>query len=425
MKIFQELLERGLPAQFTNNAELETMLNNGGERIYIGFDATAKSLHVGHLLQLIVLKRLQKAGHIPILLLGGGTTMVGDPSGRSDMRQMLDNDDIAKNNECFKRQFERFIDFSEGKALIVNNADWLLNQSYLPFLCDIGAHFSINQMLSAECYKQRMEKGLSYLELSYQVMQAFDFLVLNDKYSCRLQLGGNDQWSNILAGVDLVRKKRKKTVYGMTFNLLTTSEGAKMGKTQKGTIWLDAEMTSPYELFQYFRNVDDKDVVKCLKFLTFLPLGEIREMERWSCERINETKKILAYEVTKLVHGEAIAQNVLVSSEQIFSGRGENNGMPTTEIEVDKSLNIIDILLAIKFVPTKSEGRRMIQGGGIYMNDRRVDDFDLMINPADFLSDDIIIRKGKKYYHKVKLIPTVFDFKKQSEYKQQKVVATL
>jgi len=404
MKIYQELRERNLIAQTTNDAELEKLFNNGGEYVYIGFDATARSLHIGSLLQLIILKRLQNAGHKPILLIGGGTTMVGDPSGRSDMRQMLDTEEIDKNTECFKKQFERFIDFSDEKALIVNNADWLLNLSYLPFLREVGAHFNVNRMLSAECYKLRMEKGLSFLELNYMIMQGFDFLALYEKYNCRIELGGDDQWSNILGGVDLVRKVRRKTVYGMTFNLLTTSEGIKMGKTQKGTIWLDAEMTSPYDLFQYFRNVDDKDVIKCLKFLTFLPLDKIQEIDNWSCGRINEAKKILAYEVTKLVHGETTAQNILESSEKIFSGTGGNSGMTTTEIRVDKCLSIIDILLAIKFVTTKSEGRRLIQSGGIYMNDNRVDDFELMINPADFLSDDIVIRKGKKSYHKIKIL---------------------
>jgi len=404
MKLYQELRERDLIAQTTNDAELEKLLNGSGEYVYIGFDATAPSLHIGSLLQIIVLKRFQNAGHIPVSLIGGATTTVGDPSGRSDMRQMLDNDTIANNTECFKKQFEHFIDFSNGKALIVNNADWLSSKDYLSFLREVGPHFNVKRMLSADCYKQRLDSGLSFLEINYMIMQGYDFLQLNEKLNCRIQLGGDDQWSNILGGVDLVRKKKLKTVYGLTFNLLTTSDGVKMGKTQKGAIWLDPKMTTPYDLYQYFRNVDDKDVIKCLKYLTFLPVEEIHEMENWKDEKINEAKKILAYEVTKLVHDEAIAKDILQSSVQIFSGSGESSEMPTTEIANNENIGIIDLLITIKFVPTKSEGRRMIQGGGIYMNDNRVDDFNLMINPADFLSNDIIIRKGKKSYHKVKFV---------------------
>ena len=404
MEIYQELRERDLIAQSTNEGELEKLLNSGGEYIYIGFDATAKSLHVGSLLQLIVLKRLQDAGHKPILLIGGGTTMVGDPSGRSDMRQMLTMEDINHNTECFKRQFERFINFDNDNARIVNNADWLLSLNYLPFLREVGAHFNVNRMLSAECYKQRMEKGLSFLELNYMIMQGYDFLTLYDKHKCRIEMGGDDQWSNILGGVDLVRKVRRKTVYGMTFNLLTTSEGVKMGKTQKGAIWLDSEMTSPYELYQYFRNVDDKDVIKCLKFLTFLPLDEICVMAEWTGESLNEAKKTLAYEITKLVHGEDTAKSILKSSEQIFSGSADKSDMPTTEVSVDKTISIIDLLMEIKIVPSKTEGRRLIQGGGIYLNDNRIDDLNLIIDPAEYSPLDLIIRKGKKSYHRVRFI---------------------
>jgi tyrosyl-tRNA synthetase len=404
MGIYDELCERGLIAQSTNDVEIKQLLNKGGESFYIGFDATAKSLHIGSLLQLIVAKRLQDAGHRPILLIGGGTTMVGDPSGRSDMRQMLDNSDIAKNTECFKKQFERFIDFGNDKALIVNNADWLLNLSYLPFLREIGSHFSVNRMLSAECYKQRMEKGLSFLELNYMIMQGYDFLMLNGKYNCKIELGGDDQWSNIIAGVELVRKIKRKTVYGMTFNLLTTSDGIKMGKTQKGAIWLDSEMTTPYELFQYFRNIDDKDVVKCLKFLTFLPMEQIREMSNWPVDRINEAKKILAYEVTKLVHDEDTARSVLKSSEEIFSGMSGSSDMPTSEITVNETIGILELLVAIKFVSSKSEGRRIIQGGGIYLNENRIEDSNLLISISDFSGYEVVVRKGKKAYHKVKFV---------------------
>jgi tyrosyl-tRNA synthetase len=380
------------------------LLNNGKESIYVGFDATAPSLHIGSLLQLITLKRLQDAGHRPILLIGGGTTMVGDPSGRSDMRQMLENNEIAKNTECFKKQFEQFIDFSNGRAIVVNNADWLLSLSYLPFLREVGAHFSVNRMLAAECYKQRLEKGLSFLELNYMVMQGFDFLTLYDNYDCKIQLGGNDQWSNIIAGVELVRKVRRKTIFGMTFNLLTTSEGIKMGKTQKGAIWLNPDMTSPYDFFQYFRNIDDKDVAKCMKFLTFLPMNEIHEMENRTGEKLNDAKKKLAYEITKLVHGKSTAQQILDSSEKIFSGLSENSDMPTTEIPAGKNFNILDLLVSVNVAPSKAEGRRLIQGGGIYIDENRIDDFNLMIDSASMQSMELVIRKGKKTYHKARFV---------------------
>jgi tyrosyl-tRNA synthetase len=404
MKVFNELSERGLIAQSTNESEIRNLLDAGGETVYTGFDATAPSLHIGSLLQIIILKRLQDAGHRPILLIGGGTTLVGDPTGRSEMRQMLDNNTIAQNTECFKKQFEHFIDFSGDKAFIVNNADWLLNLKYLPFLREVGAHFNVKRMLSAECYKQRLETGLSFLEINYMIMQGYDFLQLNDKYDCKIQLGGDDQWSNILGGVDLVRKMKLKTVYGMTFNLLTTSEGIKMGKTQKGAIWLDPDMTTPYELYQYFRNIDDKDVDKCLKFLTFLPLDQIREMASWRGSKANDAKKILAFEITKLVHDELTAKQILDSSEQIFSGAGDNHDMPTTEMSAIGNMNIIDILLAINFAKSKSDGRTLIMGGGIYLNDNRVDDFNLLVNPDDYATDEIVIRKGKKSYHKIKFV---------------------
>jgi tyrosyl-tRNA synthetase len=401
MNIFKELRERELIAQSTNDTEIESLLNNGRQKFYIGFDATAKSLHLGHLLQLITIKHLQKAGHLPILLLGGGTTMVGDPSGRSDIRQILDNEEIAKNTECFKKQFEHFIDFNDDRATIVNNADWLLGLSYLPFLREVGSHFSVNRMLSADCYKQRMEKGLSFLELNYMVMQSYDFLVLHDKYNCNIQLGGNDQWSNIIAGVELIRRVRNKPTYGMTFNLLTTSEGIKMGKTQKGAVWLDPEMTPPYDLFQYFRNIDDKDVLKCLKYLTFLPLNVIHEMENWTGEKLNDAKKILAYEVTKLVHDETTAKKIFDSSERLFSGTNKDTDMPTTEVSVIESIGILDLLISSGIVSSKAEGRRIIQGGGIYLNDNHIDDFNLLVDLASLKHNEVIIRKGKKTYHKI------------------------
>jgi tyrosyl-tRNA synthetase len=406
MNIFKELRERELIAQSTNDTEIESLLNKGRQKFYIGFDATAKSLHLGHLLQLITIKRLQETGHLPILLLGGGTTMVGDPSGRSDMRQMLDDKEITKNTECFKKQFEHFIDFNDDRATVVNNADWLLGLSYLPFLREVGSHFSVNRMLSADCYKQRMEKGLSFLELNYMVMQSYDFLVLHDKYNCNIQLGGNDQWSNIIAGVELIRRVRNKPTYGMTFNLLTTSEGIKMGKTQKGAIWLDPEMTPPYDLFQYFRNINDNDVLKCLKYLTFIPMNEIHEMENWTGENLNDAKKILAYEVTKLVHDETTAQKIFDSSERLFSGISKDTDMPTTEVSVIESIGILDLLISADIVPSKAEGRRIIQGGGIYLNDSRIDDFNFIVDLASLKRNEVIIRKGKKNYHKISFIAT-------------------
>jgi len=404
MNVFKDLRERDLIAQSTNDGEIEKLLNESRQKFYIGFDATAKSLHLGHLLQLITVKRLQEAGHLPILLQGGGTTMVGDPTGRTDLRQMLNEKEIEKNTECFKKQFELFIDFNDGKAIIVNNADWLLGLSYLPFLREVGAYFSVNRMLSADCYKQRMEKGLSFLELNYMIMQSYDFLVLHDKYGCNIQLGGNDQWSNIIAGAELIRKVRNKSAFGMTFNLLTTSEGIKMGKTQKGAVWLDPTMTTPYDLFQYFRNIDDKDVIKCLKFLTFLPMDKIHEMENWTGEKLNDAKRVLAYEVTKLVHSQATAQKVLDSSDLIFSGTREDTDMPTTEVSVIESIGILDLLIFASIVPSKAEGRRIIQGGGIYINDNRIDDFNLLVDPADLQCNEVIIRKGKKIYHKIRFV---------------------
>ena len=406
MKVYQELLERGLIAQSTCSEDIERLLNDGSQSIYIGFDATAKSLHIGSLLQLIILKRLQDAGHRPILLIGGGTTMVGDPSGRSDMRKMICSDEIARNTECFKNQFAKIIDFNNERALIVNNADWLLGLSYLPFLQEVGVHFSVNRMLSAECYKQRMEKGLSFLELNYMVMQGYDFLTLFEKYNCRIELGGDDQWSNIIAGVELVRRIKRKSVYGMTFNLLTTSEGIKMGKTQKGAIWLDPDMTSPFDFYQYFRNVDDKDVPKCLKFLTSLPLEQIHEMEYWSGERVNDAKKILAYEVTKLVHGDALAKQIELSSKSIFSGYSIDTDIPTTEMPITNRIQVLDLLLATKLVESKSEGRRLIDGGGIVINDERIVDNSMILDLTRFELRELIIRKGKKTFHRVRLVET-------------------
>lgn len=405
MGVYETLCERGLLAQLTDEIAIKEILNNEKVSFYIGFDATAKSLHVGNLLQLIVAKHLQNAGHKPVLLIGGGTTLVGDPSGRSDIRRMLNNEEIRENAESFKKQFAHLIDFSDDKAMIVNNADWLLNLGYLPFLREIGAHFSVNRMLAAECYKQRMKNGLSFLELNYIIMQAYDFLMLNDQYNVRIQLGGNDQWSNIISGVDIVRKLRNKSVYGMTFNLLTNTEGIKMGKTQKGAIWLDPEMTTPYELYQYFRNINDNDVINCLKFLTFLPLEEINKMESWTGDKINEAKKILAYEVTKVVHDEVTAKRILNASEKIFSGKFENTEIPTTRIHVNNQTKMIDILVDAKVVPSKSEGRRIIQSGGIYINDKRIEESNQDITVVGMAEKEIIIRKGKKHFYKVIFVP--------------------
>ena len=376
MGVFEELKSRGLIAQMTNEEKIKDLLNNNKINFYIGFDPTADSLHVGHFVQIMVMSHMQKAGHIPIALFGGGTGMIGDPSGKSDMRKMLTRETINHNIKCFKKQMSRLIDFSNNKAIMVNNSDWLSDLNYINFLRDIGICFSVNRMLSFECYKQRLEKGLSFFELNYMLMQSYDFLVLNRKYNCILELGGDDQWSNIIGGVELIRKKDSKEAYGMTFTLLTTSEGKKMGKTESGAVWLDSEKTSPYEFYQYWRNVDDADVVNCLKILTFLPLGEIDELAKLKGSEINKAKEILAYEVTKLIHGEEEATKAQETAKALFTSKTDIDNMPSTQIDRtifdSNKISIIDLLVNLKLVPSKGEARRLINQGGISINGEKV-----------------------------------------------------
>jgi len=404
MTVFEELQARGLLAQLTDEEEIKELVNNGKATFYIGFDPTADSLHVGHFMALCLMKRLQMAGNKPIALIGGGTAMIGDPSGRSDMRQMMTKETIAHNVDCFKKQMSRFIDFSEDKALLVNNADWLMDLNYVDVLREVGPHFSVNRMLTAECYKQRMEKGLSFLEFNYMIMQSFDFYTLFQKYGCNMQFGGDDQWSNMLGGTELIRRKLGKDAYAMTITLLLNSEGKKMGKTQKGAVWLDAEKTSPFEFFQYWRNVADADVMKCLKMLTFLPLEEILAMESWEGSQLNTAKEILAFELTKLVHGEEEATKARESARALFSGAGSLENMPTTELtEADFTEGKIDIVgLVVKagLCPTRSEARRNVEQGGVTVNDEKVADIKKEYTPADF-GDGLVVRRGKKNYKKV------------------------
>ncbi|MCI8567291.1 MAG: tyrosine--tRNA ligase [Lachnospiraceae bacterium] len=406
MGIYEELQARGLIAQVTDEPEIRELINNGGARFYIGFDPTADSLHVGHFMALCLMKRLQMAGNKPVVLIGGGTGFVGDPSGRTDMRSMMTPEIIQHNCDCFKTQMERFIEFGEDKAIMVNNADWLLKLNYIELLRDVGACFTVNNMLRAECYKQRMEKGLSFLEFNYMIMQAYDFLHLHDHYGCNMQFGGDDQWSNMLAGTELIRKKDGDDAYAMTITLLLNSEGKKMGKTAKGAVWLDPNKTTPFEFYQYWRNVADQDVMKCIRMLTFLPLAQIEEMERWDDSRINEKKEILASELTALVHGEAAAQNVKEASHALFAGGGDDSHMPTTELTseqlADGEIGIMELLTACKLIPSRSEGRRLIQQGGISIDDVRVDSLDQKIS-AENLRAGVKIRKGKKVYHKAVL----------------------
>lgn len=401
--VFDVLAERGLIAQTTHEKEIRELLANEKVTFYIGFDPTADSLHVGHFLQMVVMRHLQNYGHRPIALVGGGTGTIGDPSGRSDMRQMMTMETINHNCECFKKQLSTIVDFSEGKAIMVNNADWLLDLNYIDFMRDIGSCFSVNKMLTAECYKQRLEKGLTFLEFNYMLMQSYDFLMLNRKYGCKIELGGDDQWSNILGGIDLCRRKDQKQVYGMTFTLLSNSEGKKMGKTQKGALWLDPEKTSPYEFYQYWRNVDDADVIKCLKLITFVPMDEIREMEKLEGQQLNEAKRRLAYEVTKLVHGEEEAKKAQGAAEAVFGGGSDNSNMPTTSItkEEAKEINILDLMLKAGLIPSKGEGRRLIQQGGVSVNGNKVSDIAENICESDFEDGSVIIKKGKKVYHKI------------------------
>jgi len=402
--VYDILKERGFIAQLTHEEEIKQLLENQKVAFYIGFDPTADSLHVGHFLQMMVMAHMQRAGHKPIALIGGGTAMVGDPSGRTDMRKMMTRETIKYNADKFKVQLSKLIDFTNDRAMMVDNSDWLFELNYIEFLRDIGVHFSVNRMLTAECFKSRMEKGLTFIEFNYMLMQGYDFLELNRKYGCRIQLGGDDQWSNILGGIELIRRVEGKEAYGMTFTLLTNSEGKKMGKTEKGALWLDAEKTSPYDFYQYWRNVDDADVIKCLKLLTFLPMSEIGKLAELKNEQINEAKKVLAYEVTKLVHGEDEASKARQLAEALFGGGGNTSNMPTTEITSDElagGINIIDVLMKTGLVPSKGEGRRLIQQGGIYLEEDPVTAFDFTVTKDLFKNNELIIKKGKKTYHKL------------------------
>ena len=405
--VYDTLMERGFIEQATHEEEIRDMLGRESVTFYIGFDPTADSLHVGHFLQMITMAHMQRAGHRPIVLLGGGTTMVGDPSGRTDMRKMLSLEQIQHNAERFKVQFSRLIDFNEGKAIMVNNADWLLNLNYIDFLRDIGRHFSVNRMLSAECYKERLETGLTFLEFNYMIMQSYDFLQLYKKYNCKMQMGGSDQWSNILGGVELIRKVEGGSAYGLTFTLLTTSEGKKMGKTEAGAIWLDPEKTPPYDFYQYWRNVDDRDVEKCLALLTFLPMEEVRRLGSLEGSKINEAKEVLAFELTKTVHGEEEALKAQATARALFSSGSDLEAAPTTEIsgaEMQQGIDILDLLMKTGLTTSRGEGRRLIQQGGLYIGEERVNDTDLVITEKNFSDGTLILRKGKKVYHLVKLV---------------------
>ncbi len=405
MKIYEELQARGLLAQLTDEEEIKNLINEGKATFYIGFDPTADSLHVGHFMALCLMKRLQMAGNKPIALIGGGTGMVGDPSGKSDMRKMLTKEDIEHNCNCFKEQMSKFIDFSDGKALMVNNADWLLDLNYVEFLREIGPHFSVNRMLSAECYKQRMEKGLSFLEFNYMIMQSYDFYMLFEKYGCNMQFGGDDQWSNMLGGTELIRRKLGKDAYAMTITLLLNSEGKKMGKTEKGAVWLDPNKTSPFEFYQYWRNVADADVLKCIRMLTFLPVEEIDKMNDWEGAQLNTAKEILAFELTKLVHGEDEANKAKEASKALFGGGGNNANMPSytlTEADFrDGEADLISILVASKLVPTRSEGRRAIEQGGVAVNDEKITDIKKAYTKEDISAGEFIVRRGKKNFCKI------------------------
>ena len=405
MTVWEELKARGLIAQVTDEDEIKEMVNNGKATFYIGFDPTADSLHVGHFMALCLMKRLQMAGNRPIALLGGGTGMIGDPSGRTDMRQMMTKETIQHNIDCFKKQMSRFIDFSDGKALMVNNADWLLNLNYVDLLRDVGAHFSVNRMLTAECYKQRMERGLSFLEFNYMIMQSYDFYMLYQKYGCNMQFGGDDQWSNMLGGTELIRRKLGKDAYAMTITLLLNSEGKKMGKTQSGAVWLDPNKTTPFEFFQYWRNVSDADVLKCIRMLTFLPLEEIDKMESWEGAQLNEAKEILAFELTKLVHGEEEAAKAKEASHALFAGGANNANMPTVTVTAedfpDGELDIISVLVKAGLCDSRGDGRRNIQQGGVSVADEKVTDISTKYTLDDFKGEGLIIRRGKKKFAKV------------------------
>ena len=403
MEIYEELVARGLIAQVTNEEEIRAMINAGKAKFYIGFDCTADSLTAGHFMALTLMKRLQMAGNQPIALIGGGTTMIGDPSGRTDMRKMLTREDIDHNAECFRRQMERFIEFGEGKAQMVNNADWLLNLNYIDFLREVGPHFSVNNMLRAECYKQRMEKGLSFFEFNYMIMQSYDFYYLFRNYGCNMQFGGDDQWSNMLGGTELIRRKLGKDAHAMTITLLTDSQGKKMGKTAGNAVWLDPNKTSPFDFYQYWRNVGDADVMKCIRMLTFLPLDKIDEMATWKDARINEAKEILAWELTAMVHGEEEANKAQTAARALFAGGSDDSSMPTTKLTADQltdgSIDVLSLLTACGLIPTRSEGRRLIQQGGLVINEEKITSIERSYTEAD-LRAGLKIRKGKKVFHK-------------------------
>ncbi len=405
MTIYDELQARGLLAQLTDAEEIKELINAGKATFYIGFDPTADSLHVGHFMALCLMKRLQMAGNKPIALIGGGTGMIGDPSGKSDMRKMMTKETIQHNCDCFKEQMSKFIDFSDGKALMVNNADWLLDLNYVEFLREVGPHFSVNRMLTAECYKQRMEKGLSFLEFNYMIMQSYDFLMLYEKYGCNMQFGGDDQWSNMLGGTELIRRKLGKDAYAMTITLLLNSEGKKMGKTEKGAVWLDANKTSPFEFYQYWRNIADADVLKCIRMLTFLPLEEIDAMNDWEGSQLNTAKEILAFELTKMIHGEEEAKKAQESAKALFGGGGSNANMPTTTLEdadfTEGSMDIISLLVKAELVPTRSEGRRAVEQGGVAVNDEKVTDFKKTYTKEEIGAGEFIVRRGKKNFRKI------------------------
>lgn len=404
MQLYDELVARGLIAQVTNEEEIKEMINNGKATFYIGFDPTADSLHVGHFMALCLMKRLQMAGNKPIALIGGGTAMIGDPSGRTDMRQMMTSETINHNVECFKKQMSRFIEFGEDKALLVNNADWLMNLNYIEVLREVGAHFSVNRMLTAECYKQRMEKGLSFLEFNYMIMQSYDFYMLFQKYGCNMQFGGDDQWSNMLGGTELIRRKLGKDAHAMTITLLLNSEGKKMGKTQSGAVWLDPEKTSPYEFYQYWRNVGDADVLKCIRMLTFLPLEQIDEMDSWEGSKLNEAKDILAYELTKLVHGEEEADRAREASKALFGGGNSMENVPTVVIPqeslTEEGIDILQAMVIGEMVATRSEARRAVEQGGVSADGEKVTDIKMMLS-LDKLSEGVLVKKGKKIYKKI------------------------
>ena len=404
--VFEVLKERGLIAQMTHEEEIKNLLENKKITFYIGFDPTADSLHIGHFMQLVVMKHMQNAGHRPIILLGGGTTMVGDPTGKTDMRPMITKETIQYNADRFKEQMSKFIDFSDGKAIMVNNADWLLDLNYVDFLREVGVHFSVNRMLSAECFKARMERGLSFLEFNYMLMQSYDFYKLHKEYDCIMEFGGDDQWSNIIGGIELIRRKDSEDAYGMTFTLLTTSEGKKMGKTEKGALWLDPEKVTPYEFYQYWRNVDDKDVIRLLKLVTFVPMEEIKEYEKLEGQQLNAVKERLAYEVTKMVHGEEEAKKANDAAKAVFGAGADDSNMPTFELskaDLDAGLNIVDLLAVSGLAPSKGEGRRLVQQGGVSIDGNKIDDITYVVSESIFNDGKIVVKKGKKVFLKIVL----------------------